>query len=154
MTSVQVVDVTDRDGALVDGVWLERAEHTHRQLRPQLPRDYVGTMLRVFPQGGRLAVAVTAEAVVGVVVWRCYENTFSGKFLYVDDLVTKEGYRSLGVGHGLLGHCETIATQLGCAKVVLDSGVQRAQAHKFYFREGYSIGAYNFVKALGGSPEP
>src|SRR5688572_24099369 len=152
MTLVTVVDVTDVGGRLIEPVWLERAERTHRQLRPQLPRDYVATMQRIFAQGGRLAVAVTAQSVVGVAVWRSYENTFSGRFLYVDDLVTDEGYRSFGVGRRLLAHCETIATQLGCAAVVLDSGVQRAQAHKFYFREGYSIGAYNFAKALGRGP--
>jgi GNAT superfamily N-acetyltransferase len=149
MTSVQVVDVTDSGGNLIEPAWLERAEQTHRQLRPQLPRDYVTTMQRIFAQAGRMAVAVAVDAVVGVAVWRSYENTFSGRFLYVDDLVTDAGHRSFGVGQRLLAHCETIATQLGCATVVLDSGVQRAQAHKFYFREGYSISAYNFAKALG-----
>jgi len=154
MTLVQVVDVTDRNGTVVAPVWLERAEPTHRQLRPQLPRDYVATMQRIFEQGGRLAVAVTVDDVIGVVVWRSYENTVSGRFLYVDDLVTDEGRRSLGVGHRLLVHCESIATQLDCATVVLDSGVQRVRAHKFYFREGYSIGAYNFSKRLGPCSTP
>lgn len=151
MSPLQVLDVTARDGALIEPGWLARAENTHRQLRPQIPGDYAQGMQRVFAQGGRLAVAVVAEAVVGVAVWRAYENTFSGRFLYVDDLVTDESYRSRGVGHALLAHCETIALEIDCSRVVLDSGVQRAQAHKFYFREGYTIGAYSFVKDMKGA---
>lgn len=148
MSAVRIIDVTARDGSVTEPAWLTRAERTHRQLRPQIPSDYSAAMGRVFSQGGRLVVAVLAEAVVGVAVWRSYENTFSGRFLYVDDLVTDEHHRSAGVGGALLAHCETIAVELGCSAVTLDSGVQRARAHKFYFRSGYSIGAYNFSKQL------
>jgi len=76
------------------------------------------------------------------------ENTFSGRFLYVDDLVTDAARRSRGVGKALLGQCERVARELGCRDFVLDSGVQREQAHKFYFREGLTISAYNFKKSL------
>ncbi len=148
MSSVRIIDVTARDGRVTEPAWLTRAERTHRQLRPQIPSDYSAAMGRVFSQGGRLVVAVVAEAVVGVAVWRGYGNTFSGRFLYVDDLLTDEQHRSAGVGGALLAHCETIARELGGSTVTLDSGVQRARAHKFFFRAGYSIAAYSFSKPL------
>ena len=146
MSELRIVEVTDRTGKLTEPVWLSRAERVHRQLRPQLPGDYAAKMARVFDAGGRLCVAVKADAVVGVVVWRGYEDTAFGQFFYVDDLVTDEAERSLGVGAALLSHCERIARELGYASLVLDSGVQRGRAHKFYFQRGYVIDAYSFVK--------
>lgn len=43
---------------------------------------------------------------------------------------------------------EAIARESGCSGLVLDSGVQRTRAHRFYFREGFVIHAYNFGKPL------
>jgi len=36
----------------------------------------------------------------------------------------------------------------GCGRLQLDSGVQRADAQRFYFREGMSISAYHFSKGV------
>jgi GNAT superfamily N-acetyltransferase len=144
----EIVEVTDRDGRLRDERWLLAAEAVHRQLRPQLPSDYAAKMARVFAGGGRMLIAKSGEQVFGVAVWRATENTFSGRYLYVDDLVTDADTRSRGVGKALLARCEAIARELSCADLVLDSGVQREQAHKFYFREGLTISAFNFKKPL------
>lgn len=146
-----IAEVTDRNGNLVDEELLRASEGVHRQLRPKLPVDYRGKMLRVFASGGRMVVAHSKGEVCGVAVWRSAENTFSGAYLYVDDLVTDAAKRSRGVGKALLARCEQIARELGCQDFVLDSGVQRDQAHKFYFREGLTIGAFNFKKPLVSS---
>ena len=151
MQESSLIEVTDRTGRLLLPEWLTRAERVHRQLRPQLPADYAGKMQRVFAGGGRLLVAVSGERCLGLAVWRSHENTFSGRIVYVDDLVTDDDARSAGVGHALLARCEVIARELGCQELVLDSGVQRGRAHKFYFREGLVIGAYNFSKPLSDS---
>ncbi|MGC4090645.1 MAG: GNAT family N-acetyltransferase [Polyangiaceae bacterium] len=148
MSSLEVLEVTDRAGELREPAWLSRAEAVHRQLRPQMPPDYADKMRRVFAGGGRMLVAHDGRSVCGVAVWRCHENTFLGRFLYVDDLVTDEAQRSRGVGKALLDRCEVIAREAGCEALVLDSGVQRDQAHKFYFREGLTVAAFNFKKKL------
>lgn len=145
----EITEVTDRSGNVVHEGLLLAAEGVHRQLRPQLPPDYPAKMRRVFAGGGRMVVAHSNGEVVGVAVWRSTENTFSGVYLYVDDLVTDAARRSRGVGKALLSRCEHIARELGCKDFVLDSGVQRDQAHKFYFREGLVISAFNFKKSLG-----
>jgi GNAT superfamily N-acetyltransferase len=105
-------------------------------------------MKRVFADGARMCVATRGDRVVGVAVHRTYVNTFSGLHMYVDDLVTDEHERSSGVGRELLEHLQRLAKQSGCAWFTLDSGTQRHQAHKFYFREGLSIAAYHFRKPL------
>ena len=145
---MRVMDVTDDSGRVVEPLWLGRAEAVHRQLRTTLPADYAGRLVQVFANGGRLAVAAEGEAVLGVALWRLIENTYEGRRLYVDDLVTDEAQRSRGIGKRLLGHLENKARGLGCEVLALDSGAQRAGAHKFYFREGMHIPGFCFRKNL------
>lgn len=148
MNAVTIVAVTAADGAVVAPEWLNRAERVHRQLRTQIGPDYAGTLQRVFAGGARMIVAALGERVVGVALYRIYENTFHKKMLYVDDLVTDETERSTGVGHALMAHLEATARAAGCANLTLDSGTQRWRAHRFYFREGMYATSLHFVKVL------
>jgi GNAT superfamily N-acetyltransferase len=145
---IQIVEVTDEKGAIRDLDWFRKAEGVHRQLRTALPPEYEAKMKRVFAGGARMCVAVEAAEVRGVAVYRTYENTFYGKQLYVDDLVTDEKRRSSGVGRMLLGHLEQKARAAGFDSLALDSGTQRLQAHKFYFREGMAVTSFHFMKKL------
>jgi len=81
-------------------------------------------------------------------VWRVQENTAIGVHLYVDDLVTDEARRSLGVGRALMQWLEQRARDLACVALVLDSGTHRTRAHSFYFREGMAVVCFNFQKDL------
>jgi GNAT superfamily N-acetyltransferase len=76
------------------------------------------------------------------------DKTFNGKEMYCDDLVSDESKRSTGVGHALVAYMEALARERGCNVLTLDSGAQRQQAHKFYFREGFTITSFHFVKTL------
>ena len=141
---VKVVPVTDAKGAVVDEATLAAAEGVHRQLRPQLPVDYLRRMREVFAAGGEMAVATLEGRPAGVAVWRMVERTLSFRELYCDDLVTDEALRSTGVGHALMEHMARLARERGCDLFTLDSGTQRQQAHKFYFREGMTITSFHF----------
>ncbi|MBM3345328.1 MAG: GNAT family N-acetyltransferase [Betaproteobacteria bacterium] len=143
-----IVDITDASGRIAAPDVLARAERVHRQLRSELPADYPGTMARVFAGGGRMCVAVAGDEVLGVAVHRTGENTADGVHMYVDDLVTDEARRSRGIGRALMAHLQAIARAAGCEALILDSGTQRQQAHKFYFREGMVITSFNFKKGL------
>ena len=143
-----VVPVTDARGAIVNLDMLAAAERVHRQLRPQLPEDYVDRMKEVFASGAEMAVAVIAGEVAGITVFRVVEKTFSGRELYCDDLVTDEAKRSTGVGHALIAYMEKVGRARHCDTLALDSGTQRQQAHKFYFREQLPITAFHFSKKL------
>ncbi len=68
----------------------------------------------VFANGARMSVATEAQAVRGVAVWRLIENTYEGRRLYVDDLVTDETHRSPGIGRALLRHLEQHARNMPC----------------------------------------
>lgn len=145
---MQVVAVTDDDGDLIEPRWLSKAEPVHRQLRPQLPMEYASRLGEVFAGGGRMAIVADDDDVVTVAVWRLIEDTNVGRRLYVDDLVSDAARRSRGGGKLLLGWLEEKARSLRCGALTLDSGVQRHEAHRFYFREGMAISAYCFKKVL------
>ena len=145
---MEIIRITDDNRQVVEPAWLERAERVHRQLRPQLAPDYVGKMQAVFGSGGEMCIVAEGALVVGVAVFRYYENTFSGRKFYVDDLVTDEAFRSGGIGHAMLAFLEKLARGRGCDSLELDSGTQRTRAHKFYFREGFVIPAFVFRKDL------
>ena len=55
-----------------------------------------------------------------------------GRHVWVADLVTCEKHRSKGFGKKLLGAVEEWAKRNGLASIALSSGVQRADAHRFY----------------------
>ena len=143
---MEIIRITDNDRILVEPDWLERAERVHRQLRPQMPTDYIGKMQAVFASGGEMCIVVQHDEVVGVAVFRYFQNTHVGHKFYVDDLVTDETTRSSGVGHALLAFLEKLARSRGCKIMELDSGTHRTRAHKFYFREGFIISSFAFRK--------
>ena len=146
--TVDVVAITDASGAVINADLLVAAESVHRQLRPQLPEGYAGRMQQIFAGGAEMAVALVDARVAGITVFRVLEKTFTGRELYCDDLVTDEKCRSSGVGHALIAYMETVGRERGCDYLALDSGTQRQQAHKFYFREQMPITAFHFSKQL------
>jgi len=163
-TGLRIVDPHDEHGRFNGVDWLERAWPVHRQLRPHLDTfaAYAKRLDAVTVGGARMALAVVAaapgfsnaadrgavETVLGVAVYRWFANTHDGLRFYVDDLVTDDAYRSAGVGRALLGWLRQRATALGCDSFTLESGTQRQQAHKFYFREGMAIPSFSFKTAL------
>ncbi|MCK6407121.1 MAG: GNAT family N-acetyltransferase [Rhodocyclaceae bacterium] len=148
MARPEVVEITGPAGELAEPAWLARAEGVHRQLRPGLPAGYADRLCAVFANGGRMAVVTDGESVRAVALWRLIENTYEGRRLYVDDLVTDEAQRSQGFGKMLFDWLQAKARQLGCDVIALDSGVQRAGAHKFYFREGMHVPSFCFRKVI------
>lgn len=146
--SIAVVRVSGPDGKVLDAALLAAAEPVHRQLRPQIPQDYAGAMQGIFADGGEMAVAIAEERVAGVAIFRLFRNTHVGLRCYVDDLVTDERRRSSGVGRALIAWIEAEAKTRGCPGIDLESGVQRGGAHRFYFREGFTIPSFSFRKTF------
>jgi GNAT superfamily N-acetyltransferase len=142
---MNVTPVTDANGTVTNPQLLAAAESVHRQLRPQIPPDYVKSMREVFAGGGEMAVVVVDGQVAGITVFRVLEKTFTGRELYCDDLVTDERRRSTGVGHALIAYMEQVVRERKCDAFTLDSGTQREQAHKFYFREGMTVTSFHFT---------
>lgn len=121
-----------------------------RQLRPNIPaEDYLATIHRLRQTDGyHLAAVYEAGVVRAVAGYRFMEMLYCGKILYVDDLNTDEAARSQGHGQALMDWLKGEARSHGCGQLHLDSGVQRENTHRFYFREGLTINCYHFRVAL------
>jgi len=122
------------------------------ELRPHLEhleaKNFTALVRRMEAEGYRLAYVRRDETVVAVAGYRIFTSLFMGKNLYVDDLVTSPDHRSRGYGHILLSWLEEHAKKEGCKVLHLDSGTQRHQAHKFYFREGLVATSFHFTKDI------
>lgn len=119
------------------------------QLRPRLqPEGFVERVRQQEAEGYRLAFIAPGGEVRAVAGFRVQHNLAWGRFLYIDDPVTDGGERSKGLGKALLTWCLGRAEAEGCNALHLDSGVQRHEAHRFYFREGMRIMGYHFETDL------
>jgi GNAT superfamily N-acetyltransferase len=121
-----------------------------RQLRPNVPfDDYVATVRRMMQMDGYQLAALYDEGQVRAVAgYRFMEMLYCGKIMYVDDLNTDEQSRSRGYGKVLMNWLKTEAKARNCRQLHLDSGVQRENTHRFYFREGLTINCYHFRATL------
>ncbi|WP_225913815.1 GNAT family N-acetyltransferase [Leptolyngbya ohadii] len=109
---------------------------------------FIDRIRRQMNQGYQLAFIAAADRVVAVAGFRILENLAWGKFLYVDDLVTDTSDRSRGYGQLLLEWLVEYGRSHHCKQFHLDSGVQRYEAHRFYFRQRLSITSYHFALSL------
>lgn len=120
------------------------------ELRPHLAADeFLPRIRRMQDENGFLMAFAEEDGEVRAVAgFRYLDLLFSGLTLYVDDLVTDPRHRSSGHGRALLRWLQEQARAKGCATLTLDSGVQRFDAHRFYFRERMSIQGYHFSMPL------
>jgi GNAT superfamily N-acetyltransferase len=117
-----------------------------RELRTHFTdrRKFVERVQRQQRDGYLLAFVEDDGEVRAVAGYRFIEWLFSGRFLYVDDLVTRASDRSLGYGARLMEWLIERAREKKCSSVELDSGVQRFDAHRFYFAQRMKISSYHF----------
>ena len=125
---------------------IRRCHAIMRELRPHFKtaRGFVERVRRQQRQGYLLAFLKAGGEVRAVAGYRYLESLFSGRFLYVDDLVTSESARSQGFGGKLLDWLLDEAAAHECEQLELDSGVQRFEAHRFYFTKRMKIASYHF----------
>ncbi|HKX84662.1 MAG TPA: GNAT family N-acetyltransferase, partial [Pyrinomonadaceae bacterium] len=71
-----------------------------------------------------------------------------GKYLEIEDLVTRDGARSAGYGGALFDWIVNFAREERCDQLKLVSNVSRFAAHKFYLNKGMIIEAHYFSMKL------
>ncbi len=119
------------------------------QLRPMLlAEEFVNRIKIQQAEGFQLAFLEEDGAVASVAGFRLQTLLWSGRTLYVDDLVTDAAQRSKGHGEAMLTWLIALAREADCTTFMLDSGTQRHEAHAFYFRNGLRISDFHFKLAL------
>ncbi len=120
-----------------------------KSLRENLKRkNYITSLREQQKEGFKIVILAAKDKVKAVSGFRILNNLNRGKFLYVDDLVTKPEDRSKGYGSILFDWLKKYANDNDCNQVVLDSGVQRFGAHKFYLEKGMKIVGHHFSMDL------
>ncbi len=128
---------------------IERCFDVMSELRTQLKREAFLTTVRAMEKEGyKLAYIEDDGKIIAAAGYRIQSNLFMGKNLYVDDLVTLRESRSLGYGEKMVDWLRNEAIKESCNVLHLDSGTHRGEAHKFYFKQGFTIASYHFSESL------
>lgn len=95
-------------------------------------------LLAIFEEGKQNAVAVCG--------FHISTNFAFGRYLHIDDLVTKDDVAGKGYASQLLEHVKTIAQQEHCTSIHANSRVEldRSNAHRLYLRHGFVISCHHF----------
>ena len=121
------------------------------ELRPHVSaEEFLPRVRRQMEDAGYRLAYLSDGEVKAVAGFRISECLAWGRFMYVDDLVSKEGERSKGYGGQLFDWLVEYARGEGCEQFHLDSGVQRFAAHRFYLTKRMSIDAHHFGLKLKG----
>lgn len=82
-------------------------------------------------------------------------NTFwlSGQTCYISSIITNQEERKKGYGGKMLDHVKDLAKERGCNAIVLDSGMPRKEAHRFYENYGFEKSAFCFELKLVSAME-
>jgi predicted GNAT superfamily acetyltransferase len=124
---------------------IQRCFPVMAELRPHLVEaDFVARVRRQQKEGYQLAFLTDKKIVRAAAGFRFSESLSWGKFMYVDDLVTAEKFRSQGHGQRLFRWLVSEAKAKDCDQLHLDSGVQRFGAHRFYLASRMDIIAHHF----------
>jgi len=77
-------------------------------------------------------------------------NTFwlSGKTCYIASIITNQEERKKGYGGKMMDHVKELAKGKGCHAIILDSGLTRVEAHRFYEGYGFEKNSYCFELKL------
>ncbi len=130
---------------------IERCFPVMLELRTHLVAgEFLERVRRQERQGYRILYVEEAGAVRALAGFRFIECLASGRTLYVDDLVTAASERSRGHGEALIDWLVEHAREHDCDWLHLDSGVQRADAHRFYFRQRLVVSSFHFQRDLRG----
>jgi GNAT superfamily N-acetyltransferase len=129
---------------------IARCYSTMRELRSHIASEaeFVSRVQLQRKDGYRLAYVEADGEVRAAAGYRIYELLFSGRTLYVDDLVTREIDRSKGFGGRLFDWLVDEARRENCAAFTLDSGVHRFDAHRFYLMKRMKIASHHFTLDL------
>ncbi|HEX8097491.1 MAG TPA: GNAT family N-acetyltransferase [Pyrinomonadaceae bacterium] len=119
------------------------------ELRPDVrPEEFLARVKRQSESAGYRLAYLTDGEVKAVAGFRISEGLAWGRFLYLDDLVTKSDDRSKGYGGELFDWLVGYARAEGCEEFHLNSRVQRFDAHRFYLNKRMFIECHHFALKL------
>jgi GNAT superfamily N-acetyltransferase len=115
------------------------------ELRPHIrPDEFLPMVKRLADIAGFKLAYLTDGGIRAVAGFRISEWLAGGRYLEIEDLVSKSGERSKGYGGRLFDWLVEHARENNCSQVRLVSRVSRLDAHRFYLRKGMNLEAHYF----------
>jgi len=136
-------EATDQDAAAIASLMTHLGyETTEEEMRSR--------MQRIFADAQYVSlVAVDQEKLVGFLglAFGLYYE-YNGSYARIAALSVAPEMHGQGVGRGLVTAAEEIAKARGAITCIVNSGLQRAEAHRFYEKLGFSWKSKAFYKPL------
>ncbi|MCC6690295.1 MAG: GNAT family N-acetyltransferase [Bacteroidia bacterium] len=119
------------------------------QLTDGLTKKKYSEMLdTMLANGYRQVGAFVGKKCVGLSgFWIC-AKIYSDKYVELDNVIIDKNHRSKKIGKQLCDWVLSEAKRLGCKTAMLDAYVENKNAHRFYFREGFIIRGFHFLKSI------
>ena len=115
------------------------------ELRPHRSPDEMKKMiLQQFDEGFQIVFIGEDEMAYAVAGFRTIHFLFSGKTLYIDDLVTHSMHQKKGYAGMLVEWIKNYARENDYDHLSLDSGFHRKDAHRLYLKHGFDITSLHF----------
>ena len=120
-----------------------------RELRPNRTEEEMREMIPgLFDEGFNIIYIGDDSVAFAVAGYRTLNFLFSGKTLYLDDLITHPEYRGQGYAGQLLDWLKNYAKDNRYDHVSLDSGFQRKDAHRLYLNKGLEVESLHFGRKV------
>lgn len=88
------------------------------------------------------------DKLVGVCGYWVLRMLYCGRYIQLSSFIVDEEKRGEGIGKRILQEIEKIGKKLSCEKVILDSFTENKKSHALYYREGFYIRGFHFMKDL------
>ncbi len=120
-----------------------------KQTNPTLEKkEFEARLKKMLKQGYRCIAMVNDREYLGICGFWWGTKIWCGDYIDLDNLVVDEKHRNKNIGKKLVAWIENEAKTLGCDQTSLDCYVSFYDTHRFYFREGYIIKGYHFIKPI------
>lgn len=119
-------------------------------LEPEFSADVIRDRLAEMAEQGSVCLGVfdRSNQLLGIGSYSLRTHCFSGRVMFVENVVFRAECRGAGYGERLMQAFERIAASAACTMVTLDAYAKNVRARSFYQRLGYDPRGVHFVKEL------
>lgn len=100
----------------------------------------------MFTQNYECVGVYDGDQLIGITGLWYQTRHYAGKSCETDHVYIAPSYRSKKIGEQLFAFIERHARGKGCEAVELNTYVQNASSHKFYYNAGFNIIGFHFAK--------
>lgn len=122
------------------------------QIYPKItPQEFEQNIFEMMQRSNyKMVAAFLDDKIIAVSGYWVAFMLYCGRYLQASNLVVDAEFRSQKIGKKILNFLEKKARQENCQRLVLDSYTENKKSHALYYREGFYIRGFHFMKDLLG----